>query len=307
MGYESLRAALSSVAFTVPTPFTDSGDEVVHDHLASNIAAIEKAGGSVFIPCGNTGEYYSLSHEERVGVVETTANAASDDSVVIAGAGGSTKTVLRLIEEYERAGVDAVMVMNPSHVYIDEDGLIDYYQRIAAATDLGIVVYKRGAVITDAVLEAITPVENVVAVKYAVNDVNGFSQAVDAGAEDVTWLTGIAERFALSFALEGADGFTTGIGNVVPEHALALQTAIAAGNWEKARRLREVMRPFENLREEPTNDPTFSSAKNVPAVKYGLDVRGWHGGPVREPLRPLSAADRERVKAIYERIREEPT
>jgi len=307
MSHQSLRSALEGVAFTVPTPFTSDGSAVVHEHLASNLVALENEGGSIFVPCGNTGEYYSLSHEERVAVVETTVKTTSENSIIVAGAGGSTKTVLRLIEEYERLGVDAVMVMNPNHVYIDEGGLIDYYERIANSTDLGVVVYKRGERITETVLEAVTAIENVVAVKYAVNDVDGFSQAVHASHEDVTWLTGIAERFAPSYAMEGADGFTTGIGNVVPEQVLALQEALEARNWKEAKRLRDVLRSYENIREEPTDHPPFSSAKNVPAVKHGLDVRGWHGGPVREPLRPLSSGDRKRVERMYERIREEPT
>lgn len=307
MSYQALQSALSGVAFTVPTPFTADGSEVVHEHLASNLLALEDAGGSIFVPCGNTGEYYSLTHDERVAVVETAVQTTSKNSIVVAGAGGSTQTVLRLIEEYERIGVDAVMVMNPSHVYIDEDGLIDYYERIANSTNLGVVVYKRGEAITDTVLEEITPIDNVVAVKYAVNDVDGFSQAVHAGHEDVTWLTGIAERFAPSYAMEGASGFTTGIGNVVPEQVLALQEALEANDWNEAKGLRDVLRPYENIREEPTDNPPFSSAKNVPAVKHGLDVRGWHGGPVREPLRPLSSEDCERVERIYNRISDEQT
>lgn len=304
MSYQNLKSELAGVAFTVPTPFAASSDKIAHEHLASNLTRLEKAGGSIFVPCGNTGEYYSLTREERIAVVKTTIEATSSDSIVVAGAGGSTKTVLQLIEEYEQLGVDAVMVMNPSHVYINENGLVDYYERIANSTDLGVVVYKRGEAITDKVLENIIPIDNVVAIKYAVNDIDGFSQAAHANHEDVTWLTGIAERFAPSYAMEGADGFTTGIGNVVPEQVLELQEALESHSWKKAKDLRNILRPYENIRQEPTAHPSFSSAKNVPAVKHGLDVRGWYGGPVREPLRSLSSEDCDRVEKIYNQIRE---
>jgi len=38
---------------------------------------------------------------------------------------------------------------------------------------------------------------------------------------------------------------------------------------------------------------------SVPAVKKGLDLAGLHGGTVREPLRPLGEAERQRAEALY--------
>lgn len=295
MTYDALREKLRTVAFTTTTPFTDDGSRVRYDAIESNVRTLYDAGARVFIPCGNTGEYYSLSSSERVGVVEATVDALPDDATVIGGAGGSTKTAIELLEAYEAAGADAGMIMYPRHTYIHEEGLIDYYETLAAATGLGIVVYVRGPLLTERVLGSVASLDDVVAVKYAINDVKAFSGLVEDVSGDVVWLNGVAERFAPAYALEGAEGFTTGIGNFVPGPVLALARALSVEDWQRARRIRTALRPFEDLREEDGGGVQFGSAKNVPSVKAGLDHQGSYGGPVREPLVDLSAEDRDRV------------
>ncbi|WP_152043136.1 dihydrodipicolinate synthase family protein [Salinigranum salinum] len=304
MTFEALKTNLRDAAFTTPTPFSADGDAVRHDALADNLRFLRDAGAGVVIPNGNTGEYYSLSHEERVAVVETTVETVGDDLTVVAGLGGSTKTALSLLSAYEDAGVDGVMVMYPAHTYLHEEGVADYYRCIADATDLGVVLYKRGPRLSVENVATLTAIENVVAVKFAQNDVNLFARAVAESEGDVVWSVGIAERFVPSFAAEGADAFTTGIGNFVPGAVLALMDAIRDGDLDRARHVRDVLRPYEELREEPGAGNHMSAGNNVPAVKYGLELAGQYGGPVREPLVDLAERDRERCESYYERILE---
>jgi 4-hydroxy-tetrahydrodipicolinate synthase len=302
MAREQLRRALKGVSFTTATPFSEDGDRVLTDRLAENVRELYDEGARTFVPCGNTGEYYALSESERVSVVRTTVDALPDDATVVAGAGGSVGEARDLFEAYETAGADAAMVMYPGHTYVHEQGLSDYYRTLAESTDLGIVLYKRGPLLSETVLDTLSQVENVVAVKFAVNDVSQFSRLTESVSGDVEWINGVAERYALAYAVEGADGFTTGIGNFVPDWALSLFDALSAGDWERARTIRDALRPLEELRDEAGGGPAFVAAKNVPVVKYGLDSRGMYGGPVRPPLVELSAADRDRVDRCLERL-----
>jgi 4-hydroxy-tetrahydrodipicolinate synthase len=302
--YDGLRAAVRDVAFTVPTPFTGDGDAVHHDALRANLRSLRDAGARVVLPNGNTGEYYSLSREERVAVAETTVDAVGEDCTVVAGLGGSTKTVLTLLDAYEAAGVDAAMVMPPGHTYLHEAGVREYYRRIAAATDLGVVPYKRGPRPSAETVAALTDLENVVCVKFAEADVDRFARAVAESEGDVVWSVGLAERYVPAFAAEGATVFTTGVGNVLPAPVLTLMDAVREGDLDRARTVRDALRPYEDLRAETGPDNRFDAANNVPAVKYGMDLAGRYGGPVREPLVPLSPTDRERCEAVYEDLRD---
>ncbi|MFA9517070.1 dihydrodipicolinate synthase family protein [Halopenitus sp. H-Gu1] len=302
MQYQRIKSDLRGVAFTNPTPFDEHGEEIRHDALADNVRHVVDAGGRVVIPCGNTGEYYSLTDDERIAVVETVVEAIGDEATIVGGVGGSTKTAIELAAAYEDVGADAIMIMNPGHTYQHQVGLIEYYRKIVESTDLGVILYKRGPEVTLDLLAEIADYENVVGMKYAVNDVKGFSEAVSTIDSDVVWSNGIAERFAPAFAIEGAEGFTTGIGNFVPEQVLALMDALKAEEWDRARALRDLIRPYENLREESGEGNDLSAANNVPAVKHGMELAGLYGGPVREPIVELSDADRRRSEEYYERI-----
>lgn len=304
MPYDDLKADLRGVAFTNPTPFTEDATTVRHDALANNLEYIAEAGGNVILPCGNTGEYYSLSREERVAVVETTVETVGDRMTVAGGVGGSTKDACSLAEAYEEAGADALLVMHPVHTYVHAEGVAEYYRRLAEATDLGLVLYKRGPELPDRVIADLSSVDNVVAVKYAVNDVKAFAALVRDTPGDIVFSNGIAERYGPSFGVEGAEGYTTGIGNFVPEASLALMDAIRAEDWDRAREIRDVFRPYEDLREEAGlgNDPALTAANNVPAVKFGMELAGLAGGPVREPIVGLSEADEARVREYYEAL-----
>lgn len=302
MEYQQIKSDLRGVAFTNPTPFDDTGDKIQHDKLADNVQHVVEAGGRLIIPCGNTGEYYSLTDQERIRVVETVVKAVGDTATIVGGVGGSTKCAIELAKAYEDQGADAIMIMHPVHTYQHQVGLIDYYREIVESTDLGVVLYKRGQEVTHDLLADLATYENVVGVKYAVNDIKGFAEAVSTIEGDIVWSNGIAERYAPSFAIEGAEGFTTGIGNFIPERVIELMDALQAENWDHARKLRDQLRPLENLREESGAGNSLSAANNVPVVKYGMELAGLYGGPVREPLVDLSTEDKQRTQEYYEQM-----
>ena len=306
MSYEKLRENLKNVAFTTPTPFSADGDEVLHDALVENLRFIVDAGASLVVPCGNSGEYYALTDEERVAVVRTHVEAVGDEATVVGGVGGSAKHATKLARQYEDAGVDAVMVMNPNFAYLHERGLVEYYEAIADAVDVGVIIYKRGNEVSKRVISELSTHENVVGVKYAVDDIKAFSQICADTPGELVWINGIAERYASAFHVEGAEGYTTGIGNFVPEATLALHDALSVGDYERANEIRTLLRPLEDIREEKGADNDLATANNVPVVKYGQELANLYGGPTREPLVGLSEEDAGRVRDYYEAIERQP-
>jgi 4-hydroxy-tetrahydrodipicolinate synthase len=144
---------------------------------------------------------------------------------------------------------------------------------------------------------------NVVAVKYALEDVPLFARAVEACDADVVWINGMAEPYAPSLWAEGARGFTSGVGNFRPTLSLALYRALDAGDWDRARTLRNATFPFQSFRSE-AGSGAFPGANSVPALKIGLESVGLYGGPVRPPLEGLSETDERRARELAEDVGE---
>ncbi|WP_263020781.1 dihydrodipicolinate synthase family protein [Natronobiforma cellulositropha] len=302
MDHTDVRDGLEAVAVGLLTPFDDHA--VDHAALAENAGALASRGVETFLACANISEYHSLTHEERVAVTETSVDALPAAACVLAGVGGSTSAACELAAAFDSLGVDALMVMPPDHTYRHERGLLTYYRSIAEATATPIVPYVRGYHPSVEFLAALTELEGVVGVKYAIADPVTLSQAVAAGDDDVVWVDGLAEPYALAFYAQGAASFTAGVTNFEPRLGLALLEALEDGDFERARALQNLAIPYQRFRAEAGEGNTLADANSVPAVKYGLELAGLHGGPVRPPIVDLSDAEKRRAETLYEELQE---
>src|SRR5699024_3015626 len=98
------------------TPFTPE-DRIDLDALGVITARMVDAGIPVVTPNGNTGEYYSLGHEERVECVRAVA-ASAGTAAVLAGVGGPVEAAVDEARIARDLGAHAIMVHQPVHPYI---------------------------------------------------------------------------------------------------------------------------------------------------------------------------------------------
>lgn len=289
MDSHELIDRLEHVAVTTVTPMREDG-KIDLSAIAPQVEAITEGGIRILVPCGNTGEFASLDDAEARAVVEATVEAAPGGTTVVAGVGGASVRAAEHARHAESVGAHAVMVHHPTHTYVDRDALLPYYERILEASQLGVVIYKRGPELSDAVIAELVQHERVVGVKYAVNDVNAFANLVsEADGHPCAWLCGSAERFAPFFHLAGARGFTSGIANFAPGLPIAMHDALRADDVKRAMEVRAQLTPFEELRASRHN------ALNVPAVKEAMRQLSLDGGHVRDPLQRPSPEERERI------------
>ena len=292
---------LRGVAAGLLSPFDDDL-EVEYDKIGANAKSLYSDGIRTFLATANISEYHSLSQEERISVAESAITNLPEDACVLTGVGGSTSNAQELIRGYESVGADAMMIMPPDHTYLHEQGLLRYYEKLDEITDRPLVPYVRGFDPSVEYLKQLTQIEGVAGIKYALKDPVKLGHAVDAGNDDVVWVDGLAEPFAISFWAEGAEGFSAGVSNFRPEVGLELFDALSEGKWERARKIRNACLPFQNFRDEIGKNNEIKGAISVPAVKKGLDLSGLHGGQVREPIRPLSAPDEDRAEQLYNQL-----
>ncbi|MGR6916811.1 dihydrodipicolinate synthase family protein [[Actinomadura] parvosata] len=300
---QSLIEKLNDVAAVTVTPF-DADGAVDLDANAKLVRRLVDAGVKVLTPNGNTGEFYALTPDERRRMMESTAEAAGDDAIVLAGVGLDAFSAIEAARHARDHGAQAVMVHQPVHPYVAAEGWVDYHRQIAEAVpELGVVPYVRSPRITGAELARLgESCPNVVGVKYAVPDPVRFaSVARDAGLERFAWLCGLAEPYTPAYWAVGARGFTSGLVTAAPGLTLRMRDALRAGDQEAAMEVWELIRRFEELR------GADASADNVAVVKEALAQLGLCRREVRPPSRALPAAVREEVAAILAAWQEKGT
>ncbi|MFC7212642.1 dihydrodipicolinate synthase family protein [Saliphagus sp. GCM10025334] len=296
-----VKQQLRGVAVGLLTPF-DEELEIEHWKIEENAQSLYDAGMRTFLAAANISEYHSLSQEERVESVETVVETLPSDACVLAGVGGSTSDALDLIEAYDRVGAEAMMIMPPDHTYLHERGLLEYYRKLAAGTDVPLVPYVRGFDPSVAFLADLSRVDGVAGIKYALKDSVKLGEAIRAGDDDVVWVNGLAEPYAIAYWAEGVEGFTAGVSNFRPEVGQELFRALSEQNWERARALRDLCLPYQRFRDETGRNNSLAGALSVPAVKKGLELAGLHGGAVREPICSLSSDEAARAERIYNKL-----
>ncbi|UCH03910.1 MAG: dihydrodipicolinate synthase family protein [Candidatus Thorarchaeota archaeon] len=283
-----ISASLKGVSVTTTTPFAQNLSEIDIPALTANLEYLVREGIEMVVPCGNTGEFYSLSEAEWNQVVEATVDAVSGKAAVMAGIGHSTTTAKNMMQQAESLGADGVMVMYPQHVFSSEEGLLNYVREILdAAGTLGVVLYKKGPLLSDTILDSLIGHESLVGVKYAFGRIVDFVRTVQNLGPSIVWSCGTAERFAPFFWLAGASGFTSGLANFAPKVSLSMFDALEQGNYTKAMELQALVSELEFQREGR------GTASNVPVIKALMDYIGLKGGDCRPPIHPLSRVEKE--------------
>jgi 4-hydroxy-tetrahydrodipicolinate synthase len=285
-----LTCVLAGVSAIPVTPFAPDGavDLSVYERLVARVVA---AGVSVVTANGNTGEFYSLTEDERRAAIEAAVAGAAGRALVITGVGHDMETAIALGRFAERAGARALMVHQPVHPFQSADGWVAYHSAIAdALPTLGVVPYIRDPNVTPAMVASLAERENVVGLKYAAPNPLRFATMVAAvGEQRLAWICGAAEGWAPFFWPGGAVGFTSGLVNITPAASLEMLRNLNGGDYAGAMAIWRRIEPFEELRAR------HNSAYNVSVVKEALARMGLCRRAVRPPISELPEAERAEV------------
>lgn len=268
----------------VTTPFDQNG-QLDRAAFRANIDRLMKLGATGVVASGCTGEFWSLSFDERKAVYADAVQAVAGRGTVIVGVGcvGPTETIA-LAHEAKVAGADGVLVLPPYFVKLSDDEIFAHYKAVDAAVSLPIMVYNipGNAVnaVTPALADRLADLDKVVAIKESSGDWNNFYSTMITVKDRLRVFCGPSSVFGAPAVGLGADGTVDCFPNVWAG-CLDIYFAARDGNARQAESLQETGRRMTDL--------FITGGRTLyPATKAAMDMQGFPGGGTpRAPLQPL--------------------
>lgn len=205
----------------VPTGFTSTG-EVDLDASREILEFVAGSGNEGAFPLGTTGEFPSLSQEERGRLAELSVKVLSPHMRVIVHVGAASLfEVLQLIDQARDAGAREIAVLTPYYLPITDQALLDFFTAVdRASKGLRVFVYvypkRSNNVVTPRVMRELAALPNIVGAKVSEEPLSLLGEYREVVTEDFTIYTG-ADRDLLGVTEHGAQGVVSGVSSVLPK------------------------------------------------------------------------------------------
>jgi 4-hydroxy-tetrahydrodipicolinate synthase len=282
---------LKGVMPALVTPF-DADAKVDFPALEKHMLSLRAAGVTGWVPCGSTGEYFSMSNKEREDVLRFVKDFASEDEVLIAGTNApATREVIENTARAKEIGYDIVLLATPFYTRPTQDELLKHYRAVLDAVDVSLVLYnyppKDGVEISFELMDALADHPRVIGIKEssgvlqrAVDIYSRYKGRIDliSGSDDI----------ALDFMFWGADCWICGPANCMAKACCELDRTFQSGELDRAREQMAVLYRAMNILE---------SGKFVQKIKYGCELQGTPVGECRAPLGPLTNEEKAEFKS----------
>ncbi|MDQ4024394.1 MAG: 4-hydroxy-tetrahydrodipicolinate synthase [Actinomycetota bacterium] len=293
------RPRFGRVITAMVTPFAADGalDVKGARRLAGHLV---DHGSDGLVVCGTTGESPTLSHAEKLELVEAVLDEVGERATVIAGTGTyDTRESVTLTKEACGLGVDACLVVTPYYSKPPQEGLLAHFRTVADASSRPLMLYdipgRTGRRIEPWTTVALAEHEQIVAVKDAVGDAGETaflrSRLDLAGHSEFEIYSG-DDPLLLPHLAAGAVGVVSVCSHLVGERLAELFEHWEAGRVADAQSLYTSLLPF--MRTIMT-----VSASPIP-VKAAVNMLGLEAGEPRLPLVPLDPDASDAVRRALE-------
>jgi len=257
--------------------------ELVDFHLENGTQGI--------VPCGCTGEAFTISFEERGQIIETVVEEAKGRIPVVPGTGSSsTQVALGLTREAKKRGADGALIITPFGNKPNPEGVYNHYAQIAGEVKLPIILYnvpsRTGMTIPPEVVARLSKISNIVGIKEASGSLDQVSRILNLC--DITVLSG-DDSLTLPMLAIGAKGVISTVANLVPQDMAELVIAFFQGDLDGARKLHFKLFPLIKA--------LFLEGNPIP-LKGAMRLRGMLNGELRPPLAPLSEGNLDTLRGV---------
>ncbi len=261
-----------------------------------NAKALEKLvkhnidmGVTGFYVTGSTGEAFLLSTDERKEVMEIVKSAAPDKTLIAHIGSLNENEAMELGRHANKLGYDAVSSVTPFYFKFTFDEIKGYYNRLAEASELPMLVYHipafSGVNMGKGEITSFLNDDKFLGVKFTSNDFFTLEQCKTAFPDKIFY-NGYDEMLLSGLAM-GVDGAIGSTYNFMADKFVKIYNHFKNGEIEKA----------QEIQKEANKIITVLIKLGVmQAEKEVLNQLGLDFGCCRKPFNDLSAEAKEIVK-----------
>ncbi|MDR4984374.1 4-hydroxy-tetrahydrodipicolinate synthase [Bacillus cereus] len=286
-------------AFPVLITPMDEYQEINWNGVKQNVNYFIEQKVAGIIINGSTGEFVSLSKEERFNMVETVLKEVDGRIPVIVGtAAETTKETIEYTKHAEAHGADCALIINSYYCKPKEEEIYFHFKEISNAVNIPIMLYNNPFtsgvdMSTELMLRIGKECENVTHIKESSGDIRKARDLVRQGEGAFQVFCG-SEDLVMESYLVGATGWVSVAGNIVPGLVTKMYEHFQNGELEKAWEINDAILPLCEFLE--------GSGKYVQIVKRSMELHGQAGGPSRYPRLGLTEEEDQKLQTILAEI-----
>lgn len=296
--FNECRERLRGIFNITVTPF-DAQGAIDFPALRENIERVIGLGYDGLLIGGTYGEFPVMTVAERRELfTEVMACVGDRIPVMLCSASSDPRDARELtILASDLGGLP--MVTAPFVSEITDAQIISYFKEMAPLSKTGILVYNApgiGITLSPALLDELADIPNVVGIKQG--DLN--PTAIDQIANRLRGRLRLFCASDLAFLgpmMAGFDGISTTNSGALPEIIINTFRAVERGDAATARDLHQMWYDYRALARKH-GQPQL--------VKAAMALRGFNGGTVREPLKPVSEAALAELTRVMQALASDP-
>lgn len=276
------------------TPFTAGGAAVCTESLKKFLDWQIDCDVPGVILLGTTGEFLTITDEERRTLVEAAVEHVNGRMHVLVGTMNAyTPNAVRYSREAESIGADGLMIIPPYYYTPTEDEIFNYYRAVSEAVSIPIMLYNNpftsnidmSAKLVSRLTKAL---DNVRYIKEASMDLGRVYEIIEETDGIMNVFAG--ERPVECFLL-GAVGYVNPFGNYIPHATTRMWEYLDAGRLEEAKYIQRVAHQIDRIIAE--GHPTYGHQCYSKALAAAA---GFPTGDVRPPLTTFDSLGAEGIR-----------
>ena len=246
---------------------------------------------------GTSGEFTTLTNDERQRAIEIAVNAVGGRVPIICGVmESSTQRVIQNIEIAQEFKIDAVATTPPYYYPSNSDNdIVAFYKSVAQSTDLPVVIYNIPVMVktmikAEVVREITEQQENIVGIKDSSGDWTNFLKLLTYLGDDDNFSIMLGSYTLAGAAITfGAAGAVISISNVDPKTAVQLYNAAKERKIDDVCRLQKQVLGLSKL---------YSFGAPISCMKACMEILGLCRDYTTSPLLPVSEDAKRELREL---------